>query len=183
MNFVWIEYELLQDTFMCIHMYFICNWCEFRMQFIWISYQFIWTSYELHMNLTRNLYRKTRVSFIWTSCDLHINFVQIALEFYMYFICSSYGTQLNFVWNNWQWLQNVYEAHMKSLSAISCKLKLYLIWAAYEVHMKPSGNLYEVHMKFIWSLHAIHGCFPVQTYREVPDQVIQSSYEIYMKFR
>ena len=116
-----MSFETCRVHFTCITYVIQMNSYGFQLKFIFISYKcymnFSWTSNE-------------------SSYELHTN----TWKFHTYFICSSYEIQLKFVWNSWQWLCNGYEAHTKSLWAISYKNLLYFI------QMNFIRNLYEVHM-------------------------------------
>ena len=187
MSFVWIEYELLHSTshdFTCIS-YVI----------IWISnaihLNFISISYELHMNLTRNVYRKTRVSFMQTSYELHMNFIWSSYELHTNRMRVAYVLHMQLIWNTiefcMKWLTMTSECIWSSCEVIvsyfiqtSTVFDMSCIWSTYETIMSYIWRSHEVHMK---SSCNIHVCSPLQNYREVQNKVIWSSYKIYMNFR
>ena len=70
---------------------------------------------------------------------------------------------------------------LKSLSIISCKLQLYFIWAAYEVHMKLSCNLYRFDTNFIWSAYEVCMKLTCVFLYKIIVKFTWSSYEVFMK--
>ena len=111
------------------------------------------------MNLTRNLYRKTRVSFMQTSYDLHMNFIWSSYDLHTNCMRVSYVLHKQLIWNT-------IEFCMKWLTMISeC------IWSSYEVivsyhiqtstvfNMSTIWSTYETIMQFVWSSHVVYMTF------------------------
>ena len=105
-----LEAHVLWGTYEIILAYIL-------MKLMWISYEidmnFIPVLYELHMDLTKNVYRKTHANLMQTSYDLHMNFIKL----YDSFICTSYAAHMKYNWNLYEIADN------------------YFVWTADELHM------------------------------------------------